>query len=546
MGADLISAPTVLPEHATARPGAPRALADWLGWLICGYFWFHLVNHLRITWSVNEQYSFGWAVPALCLFLLLNRMQMGRNSELVLQKTNINGSRRLLMGMSLLLLLAAFVFIRFIEEANPDWRLVSWAMAIGVIGFSLVMIDAMGGRTRLKQCAFSLAFFLVAVPWPTLVEHTTISWLTRGIVATTVEFLGLSGMPAIQHGNIIETTGGLVDVDEACSGIRSLQAALMLALFFGELRRLSMGRRILLGAIALGLACIFNLVRTVLLSTQAAWHGSAGVMRWHDPAGLVILVGCFIGVWVAARMLSHSSGQRERVSATARAESSEAMGSTMPGARGSSHASPLALALACLAFLVAGEVAVRVWYAAAPAKPAVRWTAALPKENPSYKAVELSPAMRRTLRFNEGDAGAWRNEDGTTWQMFYFRWNPGRASVYLARNHTPEFCLPAAGKTLHGISDLSVEAGGVTLPFRCYTTGEPDRVGYVFYSLWEDGAVDQRVASSGMDWKARMEAVRQRRRNPGQRVIEVAIGGASNQAQAERSLREGLSHMLRN
>ena len=36
------------------------------------------------------------------------------------------------------------------------------------------------------------------------------------------------------HGNVIETTGGFVDIDTACSGIRSLQAALMLALFFGE------------------------------------------------------------------------------------------------------------------------------------------------------------------------------------------------------------------------------------------------------------------------------------------------------------------------
>ena len=53
-------------------------------------------------------------------------------------------------------------------------------------------------------------------------------------------------IPAVQHGNVIEVKIGLVGVDEACSGVRSLQATLMVSVFFGELYCASWLRRIVL------------------------------------------------------------------------------------------------------------------------------------------------------------------------------------------------------------------------------------------------------------------------------------------------------------
>ena len=41
-------------------------------------------------------------------------------------------------------------------------------------------------------------------------------------------------MAAIQRGNLIELSTGVLGVDEACSGIRSFQSTLMAALFLDE------------------------------------------------------------------------------------------------------------------------------------------------------------------------------------------------------------------------------------------------------------------------------------------------------------------------
>ena len=51
----------------------------------------------------------------------------------------------------------------------------------------------------------------------------------------TVGALNLLGITAVQRGNVIELQTGSVGFDEPCSGIRSLQAVLMLALFLGRI-----------------------------------------------------------------------------------------------------------------------------------------------------------------------------------------------------------------------------------------------------------------------------------------------------------------------
>ena len=34
------------------------------------FLWWRLIDHLRVEWTVNEQYHYGWAVPFLCVYLL--------------------------------------------------------------------------------------------------------------------------------------------------------------------------------------------------------------------------------------------------------------------------------------------------------------------------------------------------------------------------------------------------------------------------------------------------------------------------------------------
>ena len=529
---------------AAERPAKTRlprpSFAFWAAYvfpILVLYSWFRAAEQLHVEWTVNEQYSFGWAVPILCAFLFWRRIQSLGGAG----TPQTSGQKNASLAFVSLLALVAFLFTRWIEEANPDWRLVSWALALEAIFISSLFLFWCGGWHWLKTFAFPLLFFLVAVPWPSQLEQAVVQSLTRGIVAVTAEMLNLFGMPAMIHGNIIETAGGFVDVDEACSGVRSLQAALMISLFFGELQRLNFKKRITLCGFSLALAVALNVCRTVALSVAAAREGTIGVQRWHDPAGIAILLGCFIGIWAIALWLGR--GKKElSPSPDAR------LYSNLARALHSSFAARPRLGWAVLAaalLLLAGEVAIHRWYALPQPGPALNWAAELPRENATFKAHELPRAALQILRFNESRSGTWRNPDGTIWQLIYLRWLPGRVSSTLARNHTPEICLPAAGKKLRAISEtLHLEAAGLSLPFRGYTVQESGRSLYVFYSLWEDGAPEQSSDTGLLTWRARWNAVLTRRRNPGQRALHVAIAGASDFDEATASLRRILPQLI--
>ena len=134
-----------------------------------------------------------------------------------------------------------------------------------------------------------------------------IQGLTRTDTRATVELVGWFGIPALPHGNVIEVATGTVGISDACSGIRSFQATLMISLFLGELYRLSGVRRAILCLGGFVMSFLFNLVRMSLLVWVAANHGIDAIANWHDPAGMTILVACFGGLWAFAVLLCHRS-----------------------------------------------------------------------------------------------------------------------------------------------------------------------------------------------------------------------------------------------
>ena len=144
------------------------------------WLWCVLINDLRVEWTVNPQYSYGWAVPFLCAFLLWQKIQ---KSEVRSQKSEIRPLTSVLRPPSsvpylLLFALCAALYAptRLVQEANPGWRLVSWALAIEVVGLTLLFLHFSGSTVQrlnisMRVLIFPICFFLVAVPWPSFMEE---------------------------------------------------------------------------------------------------------------------------------------------------------------------------------------------------------------------------------------------------------------------------------------------------------------------------------------------------------------------------------------
>ena len=65
------------------------------------------------------------------------------------------------------------------EQPNPDWRLLSWLLALEIVVLSLCAIYFLGGRSWLKHFGFGVCFILVSVPWPGTIENFIIQELTQ-------------------------------------------------------------------------------------------------------------------------------------------------------------------------------------------------------------------------------------------------------------------------------------------------------------------------------------------------------------------------------
>ena len=168
-------------------------------------------------------------------------------------------------------------------------------------------------RGWVRHFAFPVAFFFVAVPWPTAVEVPIIQGLMRMVADVAAETAMLLGIPAQVEGNLIRVSTGLVGVNEACSGIRSLQTSLMIGLLFGELKRLSVLHRVALVVGAVIIALFANFVRAVFLVTVAATKNISEVGRWHDVAGYTIIALVFLSTMGLAYLLGKSRNQKSEI-----------------------------------------------------------------------------------------------------------------------------------------------------------------------------------------------------------------------------------------
>ena len=453
------------------------------------------------------------------------------------------------MAIAALLLLLP---LRLFEIANPEWRLLAWIHALAVVTLTLLLLWwAGGGKAWLRHFAFPVAFIFIAVPWPTALETPVIQGLMRVVARVAAETAMLLGTPAQVEGNLIRVSNGLVGVNEACSGIRSLQTSLMIGLLFGEMKRLSVLRRVALVACAVAIALLANFVRAVFLVRIAATENLSEVSRWHDIAGYSIIAFVFVATLALAYLLGK---HKHTVAAGVLATPKLGEGGSPAKMQVQPTRLPLQFSaryvLAALCWLLFIEIGTASWYRLHERNliSGVRWNVQWPEQATNFRKLKIDNEIRAVLRFDEGDAAAWTisspvnatESNPVSCSLYVFRWNPGKNSALLANLHRPDVCLPASG--WKQVADYAVHSypisDSVELPFRHFefqraSQGSAPQIAHAFYCLSEDRASGGSASLSNTDsagmfgnrseWtrSERLRAVLDGRRHLGQQVMQV-------------------------
>ena len=489
--------------------------------MVFAALWYLLIVELSGYWATLPEYSFGWFVPVCSAYLFLIRWKSRPPVDIPRSL-----AARWIFWVAGFAVLPTWV----IGQASPDWRLIGWGLTTDIVALSLAAIYLAGGRSWLRHFGFSVCLILAAVPWPVELEEPLVQGLTRASTIVTVAALNLFQMHAVQHGNVVELKTGFVGIDEACSGIRSLQAAFMMSLFLGELHRTSIRRRcgIVLGAAAIAFAC--NAVRTFLLTAIASEQGAETMANWHDPIGYAMLTICFLSIWGTARVISGpvpilaSAAQNAPVSY------------------------PKRLILCLGGWILFTVLFTEIWYRTHERTGTVQWSVVWPAYKQDFADVPISKFEADALLFDQGRGAEWTNGDGSHWVVYFFRWAPGPSpSRILARAHRPENCFPGAGYKLcgdHGL--ITVDAKGFAIPFHALEYEGDGEKDFVFFCLWEEGlnSSERPLLVNKLSRWLRLRSVLLGQRNLAQQTLEVVISGYDSPEQAETAFRREMASLI--
>jgi exosortase len=542
---------------ATLPSSKPVPLWWWAAAL--AFAWFLVLRANWWEWSLNPQYSYGTLVPILAILLLTRRWPDRPAPSAPAASGRI---------AAVLCVASAGLFLAALQPlilSNADWRLVPALAAMAGVTLTLCFIYFLGGLPWLKHFAFPVLFFLVAVPWPRPQENAIMSWLMMHNTGLCVEALHWLGYPAEQRGNLIAIPGSLLGVEEACSGIRSLQSNIMIALAVGEFFRLTVPRRVFLFLIGLAAALGGNAIRSLTLSVAACKSGSEAVDQIHDGTGLGVLVVSSAAVLLAGKLLSRTgtkvpepgAGSREQGASAASDLRSLTSGlpSALPRAVSTafrlrspvSALLPLFLVVLWSASWIGGEAWFRWHESKAPALP-VMWTIAPPTPEDNAREVPIAERTLDVLLFPDtAYSEQWRGENGWQWQAFYFHWPPGPTSVQSAFIvHDPRVCLGAAGFELETkLPSWIAEANGFRLPFQRYLFRDRGRPVHVFHAVVEDDGTASGVDNEfSFDKNIRWQNLAAGRRNRGLRVLEFAVRGPTDPAAAEAAAQQWLNRRI--
>jgi exosortase len=465
------------------------------------YAWGSLFYRLSEFWSVAEDYQYGWAAPVLFVFMLYRRCK-----TLPLASQPKSGAALILAGVCACLMIPT----RIILEANPDWRLALWWSAGLTIAFTFAVLFDIGGLNFIKHFAFPVLFVLTAVPWLVRFELPLTITFMKMAAFISGELLNLFGTIVVQQGTVLETQNGPLGIDEACSGIKSFEAMVLLGLFLSELsglRGLSRFYPVLLGWV---FAFTINIGRMTVLALIVTQFGLSALESWHDTIGTTafVLTGILL-VGVALRPPREEAVRRS---------GANSLGFAL-------QPCCVIIPLCYLGLFGGGELLNSWWYNTTSAAKRQSWTVRWSSLGETARTLDISKQIFSKLQCDSGSARWWFSADGHRWIGYFFEWEPGLRASFARSGHTPEVCLPATGRKLVRDNGYKIFAfGDDVLSVRHQVFDDFGQPLNVFFITEGSGISNSDDAIDSLLFWGRLRSVLRRCRQADRRSLELIAG----------------------
>ena len=243
---------------------------------------------LGMDWYRDSDYSHGFLIPFLSLFFLWERWGDMKESTIRSSPWGIG-----LLGLGLGMLLIGVVGAELYTQ-RVSLIIVLAGLVLLLFGWQFLWIGS-----------FPIAFLIFMIPLPTIVVNS-IAFPLQLFAAKTATFCLFSlGIPVLREGNLISLVGMTLEVNEACSGLRSLLALLALGTVYGYFSQRETWKRWLLVLLSIPIAIAANAVRvsgTGILGQF--WGVEAAQGFYHLFEGWIVFIVAFVLLFFCGSLLA--------------------------------------------------------------------------------------------------------------------------------------------------------------------------------------------------------------------------------------------------
>ena len=255
--------------------------------------YYKILYLLGMQWYADPDYSHGFLVPLLSGYFVWERRDKLRSLPVVPSPWGI-------------VLLAGGLLMLVIGSAGAELYTQRTSIIVVIAGLVLLML----GREFLRALVFPIAFLFFMVPLPAIIVNAVAFPLQLFAAKTATFCLYNFGIPVLREGNVIVLAGTTLEVAEACSGIRSLQALLALGTVYAYFTQHVMWKRWTLVLLSIPIAIAANAFRVTGTGVLTHYWGvEAAQGFYHTFEGWLIFVVAFALLLICGLLLSKIGGE---------------------------------------------------------------------------------------------------------------------------------------------------------------------------------------------------------------------------------------------
>lgn len=246
------------------------------------------------VWTVSEEYSHGFFIPAISLYLLwVRRFELSFSREF---KDSALGIGLLVFGL-LLGVLGGLATIKTLQQ---------YGFIIGFIG----IFAAAFGKQGLKVGGMALLFLFFMVPFPSFIMNNLSSKLQLISSWLGVEFIRACDIMVYLEGNVIDLGGYKLQVVEACSGLRYLFPLASLSFLCAYLFKGPLWQRLAVFLSSVPLTIFMNSFRVGVIGILVnQWGTEMAEGFLHDFEGWAVFLLCMVLLFIEMWLFSRLSGR---------------------------------------------------------------------------------------------------------------------------------------------------------------------------------------------------------------------------------------------